>query len=131
MWGVRRRDRHRRAVPDVRTGSGATGSADRAPGGDGDDAAARGLRRVESSDHADRPARGSGECAAVVCADVSHCQTHSLGVAEMNKWVVSGAWGVVAMLVAMPLAGQTSLSIYRDGDRKSTRLNSSHQIISY
>ena len=33
----------------------------------------------------------------------------------MNKWVVSGAWGVVAMLVAMPLAGQTSLSIYRDG----------------
>ena len=33
----------------------------------------------------------------------------------MNKWVVSGAWGVVAMLVATPLAGQTSLSIYRDG----------------
>ena len=33
----------------------------------------------------------------------------------MKKCVVSGAWGVLAMLVAVPLAGQTSLSIYRDG----------------
>ena len=33
----------------------------------------------------------------------------------MKKGVVSGAWGVLAMLVAVPLAGQTSLSIYRDG----------------
>ena len=33
----------------------------------------------------------------------------------MKKGVVSGAWGVVAMLVASPLAAQTSLSIYRDG----------------
>ena len=33
----------------------------------------------------------------------------------MRRYVVSGAWGVVAMLVAAPLVGQTSLSIYRDG----------------
>lgn len=33
----------------------------------------------------------------------------------MKKSVVSGAWGVLAMLVAVPLAAQTSLSIYRDG----------------
>jgi len=33
----------------------------------------------------------------------------------MKQCVVSGAWGVLAMLVAVPLAGQTSLSIYRDG----------------
>jgi len=33
----------------------------------------------------------------------------------MKQCVVSGAWGVVAMLVCTPLAGQTSLSIYRDG----------------
>jgi hypothetical protein len=33
----------------------------------------------------------------------------------MKQCVVSGAWGVVAMLVCSPLAGQTSLSIYRDG----------------
>ena len=33
----------------------------------------------------------------------------------MKQCVVSGAWGVVAMLVCAPLAGQTSLSIYRDG----------------
>ena len=33
----------------------------------------------------------------------------------MKQCVVSGAWGVVAMLLAAPLVGQTSLSIYRDG----------------
>jgi len=33
----------------------------------------------------------------------------------MKKGVVSGAWGVLALLLAVPLAGQTSLSIYRDG----------------
>ncbi|HEV8399363.1 MAG TPA: hypothetical protein VGQ18_05925 [Gemmatimonadales bacterium] len=33
----------------------------------------------------------------------------------MRRFVVSGAWGVAAMLVASPLVGQTSLSIYRDG----------------
>jgi hypothetical protein len=33
----------------------------------------------------------------------------------MKQCVVSGAWGVVAMLVCTPLVGQTSLSIYRDG----------------
>jgi hypothetical protein len=33
----------------------------------------------------------------------------------MKTYVVSGAWGVLATLVAVPLAGQTSLSIYRDG----------------
>lgn len=33
----------------------------------------------------------------------------------MRRYVVSGAWGVLAMLVAVPLAAQTSLSIYRDG----------------
>jgi len=33
----------------------------------------------------------------------------------MKQGVVSGAWGVLALLLAVPLAGQTSLSIYRDG----------------
>lgn len=34
---------------------------------------------------------------------------------QVKKGVVRGTWGVLALLMAAPLAGQTSLSIYRDG----------------
>src|SRR6266536_2823754 len=121
MRRVRRRDRDRGAVPELHATGAAEGRADRAARGDRHDAAARGLRRLEPAGGADRPARGSGERAAVVRPDGSGCQEGRPGAAEMKRRVsgigcrVSGA--AIALLGAgvAPLAGQTSLSIYRDG----------------
>src|SRR2546422_8365433 len=91
------------------------GHQDRAPRGHRHDRAACGVCGLGTARGADGPAGGRGECAPVVRVDVSHSKTRNTGVDKMRLSAISYRVSAVLVLVATPLAGQTSLSIYRDG----------------
>src|SRR2546425_10215375 len=63
----------------------------------------------------DRPHRGSGCRAGVVSPDLSHRAEDRPGMVEVKPSAVSRRLAAWLVLLAGPLSGQTSLSIYSDG----------------
>src|SRR2546428_5401947 len=110
---ARRRDRG--IVPELHETARAAGEQDRAPSGHRHDRPTGGVCGSVTARGADGPAGGRGECAPVVRVDVSHSKTRKTGVDKMRLSAISYRVSAVLVLVATPLAGQTSLSIYRDG----------------
>src|SRR5882762_7353572 len=116
-----RRYPDRRVVCQLRAPARATGEPDCAPRRDRHDITSCGVCRVDTASGADGPHRGRRECAPVVRVDVSHSKTRNTGVDQMRMRNADCGLrnvfaSVVALtLIALPVEGQTSLSIYRDG----------------
>src|SRR6266850_4513722 len=116
-----RRHPDRWAVRQLRAPAQPPGEPDRPPRRDRHDITSCGVCRVDTASGADGPHRGRRECAPVVRVDVSHSKTRNTGVEQMKLRIAECGLrnvfaSVVALtLIALPLAAQTSLSIYRDG----------------
>src|SRR6266550_1204241 len=98
----------------------AKGVASGASRGNRNYATARGVHHADAAVRVpdlagDRPDRGSRCRGRVVPADVSHRAKDRARMVEMKWSRVSGRLSALLVLLAGPLSGQTSLSIYTDG----------------
>src|SRR6266704_3153895 len=113
--------RDRWPVPELHQAARAAREQDWAAGGNRHDGATGSVCGPVTARGADGARCGRGKCAPVVRVDVSHSKARNTGVDQMKMrngecGLRNVLAGVVAVLcVALPLAAQTSLSIYRDG----------------
>src|SRR5882762_4332854 len=107
--------RDRRAVRQLHPAAPTPGDQDRTAGGHRHDHTACGVCGLGTACGATGPAGRGGKCAPVVRSNVSDCQASDAGMDQMKEIVRRASCVVALVFIGLPLAAQTSLSIYRDG----------------